>query len=293
MRRAPNPQEESIVAIGRELRLTGDLVYAGSFETAERESTALFFARLFTAMTDDGSGVFINPRTFNGSKLIIDNRIYDVQGQPVGYVVEEFVEEVVQNTLFCGVMLRANGLDDVRRILQTSMLWPMLSAIDARCSACGRAYNYRIPFNWCQHISSGKKQPIVEARVRRLILTENKIRQNLMAMFDAPSGFADIALEPLGEMDEVIVMPGGPEGDLVVTFVVSRDIGYDMVTVGDLSLRAGQRVAIPMSMISDVIDWDLISSSTVVAIDHIGSLRSLFPIDSVPDAVYDEEQDDR
>lgn len=291
MRRELRLPDESISSIGRELRLTGDLVYAGGFESdINGQSSALFFARLFTAMADDGSGVFIDPKTFGSSKLILDSRIFDAQKNTIGYVVEEIIEPRNPSTLFCGVMLHADGLSDVRHILQTSMLWPMLSAIDARCSSCGKSYNYRTPFEWCRHIRNGK-QPIVEARIRRLVLTEEKIKQNLMTMFDAPNGFADLALEPLDGIDDVIQMGGGEPDEMVITFAVSRDVGYDSVTVGEFSLRAGQRIAIPMSMIRDTVDWDLVSSSMVVPIDHVGSIRSLFPMDAVPDATTNDQQE--
>ena len=294
MRRPLNLPDASIAAIGRELRLTGDLVYAGGFSPdagSSGESSALFFARLFTSMVDDGSGVFVDPKTFNGSKIILDSRIYDDDGKTVGYVVEEFVEEVVSNTLFCGVMLRASGLSEVQRILKTSLLWPMISGVEARCSGCGRSYNYRTSFNWCDHILNDQKQLIVEAKIKRLVLTDKRIKQNPLAMFETPYGFADIALEPL-DMDQIMRIEG-EEGDPMITFAVSRDIGYDSVTVGEFTLSAGQRVAVPMSMVREVIDWELVASSMVVPIDHDGSIRSLFPRGSVPEAANEEQNDTR
>jgi len=275
MRPDRNMPDDDIRSIGRELRLTGDLVYVGGFPPPDDDAdapTALFFARLFSTMQDDGCGVFIEPRTLDGSKVIVDHRIFDEQERVVGYVVDEMTEGDVPRTLFCAVMLRAATTSDVMHILRTSVLWPMLSAIDARCSACGRSYNYRMPFSWCQHIASGRKQAIVDAKVRRLVLTENRIRQTLMEMFNVQDTFPDIALDPIGGSEAVIQIIGGEVGEPIITFAVGSGVGYESLHVGEHRLRPGQRIAIPMSMIGGLVEWRLLSSSLLVPIDHEGSV---------------------
>lgn len=278
-----NLPASSISDIGRQLRLTGDIVFSGAFSdavpTSKTAAPALFFARLFSQMRDDGIGVFVEQKTFDATRLILDNSIYSSDGSVVGYVADEIVECRPDNTLFCAAVIEVDGMSGVRDLLQHYLLWPTLVAVDAKCSTCGRTYNARIPMlDWCLHVVDGK-QPIANVRVSKLTLVTEKLRQLLPDMLkNAPGRTLDVDI--LGKVGDVVpraTVVDGPPDELRITFGIPRGTGVVTVEVGPHRLHPGESIDLPLSAAREWITAYMLDEGLVVPLTHSGTIRNLLP----------------
>jgi len=282
-----NLPASSVSEIGRQLKLTGDIVFAGAFSdsSARTDGTtaALFFSRLFSQMLDDGVGVFVEHRSFDADRLILNNSIYSEDGSVIGYVADEIVENRPDRTLFCAAVIDVKGLSGVRELLQHYLLWPTLMAIEARCSTCGRVYNARNPsLRWCPHVVDGK-QPIANVRVSRLTLVQRKVPQKLSDMLKhgAADGAADgLDVDLIGNVSDIVskrMVVDGPADELRIVFGVPRSSGIISVDVGPHRLHAGGSIDLPLSLAREWVTSDMLDDGKVVPLTHSGSMRNLLP----------------
>lgn len=268
--------------IGRQLKLTGDIVFAGAFSDSSTRSdgttAALFFARLFSQMLDDGIGAFVEHRSFDADRIIRNNAIYSEDGTTIGYVADEIIENRPDRTLFCAAVIDVKGLSGVRDLLQHYLLWPTLTAIEARCSTCGRDYGVRSPnLTWCPHVVAGK-QPIVNARVSRLTLVREKVVQGLSDMLRHGGDNLDVDL--VGNVGDILsrrtVVDGQPD-ELRMIFGVPRASGVVVVEVGPHRLHAGSSIDLPISLAREWVTSDMLDDGLLVPLSHSGSIRNLLP----------------
>lgn len=278
-----NLPASSVSEIGRQLKLTGDIVFAGAFsdstERSDGKTAALFFARLFSQMLDDGIGVFVDRRTFDADRIILDGSIRSEDGTVVGYLADEMVENRPDPTLFCAAVIDVDGTSGVVELLQHYLLWPTLVAVEARCSTCGKDYGPRTrQFQWCPHVVDGK-QPIAVVRVSGLTLLTQKRIQSLSEMLRG--GMLDtLDVDLLGggrDLMKKTITVDGPDGELRIVFGVPRSCGTVVVEVGPHRLHPGESIDLPLSMAREWITSDMLDAERIVPLNHSGSIRNLLP----------------